>query len=498
MPPKYKEYQNKYVPRQNKIGDYEPYDFDPDAYPDEPSDNLKLRQYISELEPYVKHLLESARLRQLHFERTIEARGVEEEGRHRHFRIQFGLIADLAQEKLCHYNTVYGAKLEERALIREKWREVKRAKGAKIDYEAQSTETSCRRRNVAPPRVTRKMVEQRKREREQEQKMREERDNTMFREETKRNQQEEALFRAVMPSEITVGPGCEFWSKIQMELTDSLSCVDTDNGRVLQTLQHIGEGPFVYVCKIPEIPEELSGLPMDYAECVMQQWRPTNVLEKEITFLTAAPSFIIPFLLSIASIGAETNRFTTMQRRQESVIWMTPIFCALASLSFQQVSDAFELYFQDVSKNVPGNGDVLDTVASSTSDSSEESDTNDVCVCCESCGRNQKVLPKEVRALNDALEFLKRMWTTSITHAWCKELTSIAQLVRKGKNDEARSYFQSYAHKVNTAIPRPMIGTKIAKEYLTVAAPWIEKELIKVRQTLRRYQKAGKLPRYAK
>ena len=68
----YKRYQNKYLPQCQTVEGYESPDFDIAAYPDYNDKLGKLEIYLSELKPYVKHLVRAAKLRQQYHEECIK------------------------------------------------------------------------------------------------------------------------------------------------------------------------------------------------------------------------------------------------------------------------------------------------------------------------------------------------------------------------------------------------------------------------------------------
>ncbi len=466
--PNYKGYQNKYIPYCKNIGDYEPYDFDPDAYPGESGQQSKLKQYLGELEPYVCHLREAARQRELHYERQILGRGRLEDERHRYFRIQFTLIADLAAEKLCHYNTIFCAKLEEREQLREKWREIRRLKAAKIDYEARNLQPPPQRKHrrgtvIKPPRVTNRMREERAKEREEERKMRLERENAIFDEATEHNKWEQAKVDSIAATlEMTPIAHAQFWDTLCKELS-----YETKNptGQILHCLKQwcdVKSEPgccrafFVDPGGIPDMPfEGALELVTNYAMSLLESTRPAHAVACEIAFLSQAKRFPAALVYAVAEIAIRTGRLKGILQGEESIWWFSPVLYALEMVPFEYLCK------------------ILDQVVRTTTQNS----------------RMEKCKLIDAREVSD---FFKQIWRSSFAFVRMQRLLTIELLIRSGNAEGARIAFPAVRSAL-TAIPLPRLRDGVSVQYMEVL--FYEKELNKAKETIWRYQKDGRLPK---
>jgi len=434
MPLKYKEYQNKHVPYCSTIGDYLPPDFDEDTYPDLATYEAKLGKYLEELRPYVHHLQESVRLRQLHYERQIEARGLEEELGHRHFRLEFTKVVQEAVDTLSHWNTIQCANLQERQRKQEAWQELKMRRRAKIDCEA--SVAKCK--NELRPRITQKMQQAMEKERQLQRAMRAAENEEAVESALARAKQESLERESLMslPFKTAIN-GKEFWNTIDKELRDLPQTVLPSIG------DKISDEAFLLSRGIPCFTvESTMDVTEQYARCVMEMSRPVCVLVTELALLSEAQGFAKAVLSHFVMIATTKSLVCLLEGEAWDAI--LPVLCRFPITELESL-------------------------------------LRDLSGLRKSCGHDDE-------GIRAGTGFLTALWCESIGWRRFWALQTLIHLVESKEVEKARKLFPLFAGFVKTPLPVPK-----AKGY-RIRGRWCEKYQL-VKSKIVRYQQCGKLPR---
>jgi hypothetical protein len=437
MPPKYKEYQNKYIPYHPTSGDYIPPDFDADAYPDQATYEAKLQAYLEELKPYVHHLQESVRLRQLHFERQLYQHGIEEEPGHRYFRLEFTKVAQEAVDTLNHWNTIHCMNQLERQQRRDNWHELKMRRRARIDYDAKNVDIKCKKNNYIQPRVTHQMKHKIDKEKELQRTLRAHVNEKALETALTQANQKALELCSLIPK--VLNPCCShcFWSQILEDLKE----LPKEHLPSLQMLfENMSQTGFGTTHGIPPLLPEFTNIAHQYAWSVLERKRPPIIIAEELSVLSRASDFsqhFLDFFINLAS-PSEVLGGT----------WTIPIMTVLCRYSFHDLNE----YFLQKGK----------------------------------CTANQKK--------KNVCEMLKLLWRESIAFDRVNVLELVIEMVRKNQLEDARKIFAMYTHYVKDPLPLPRIGKRIQTRYQRVEN-WALQQLQRAKDKIHQYQKCGKLPK---
>ena len=162
----YKAYHYAHLPWFETLSEYEPAEFEEEAYAEHYGYNQKLRCYLDEMEVYVKHLCEAARLRELDYERRFKDVGRDECPEHRHWRVNFTAMTQQAQEKLRYWNSVYHSRVNKTKRRKQRTKLIREMYTQSIDVHAVNTDHVEGKENVVnPPRLSKKTQDQRLKDR---------------------------------------------------------------------------------------------------------------------------------------------------------------------------------------------------------------------------------------------------------------------------------------------------------------------------------------------
>lgn len=107
----YKTYQIKNLPNVKRISGLWVPNFHKSNYPN--LDEISgIKQYLNDLEPYLKVITKASRLRQLHYDNWIKNKTIEDDG-HKYWRIELNKIAHDAQEKYAYWKSVHDKLLDD-------------------------------------------------------------------------------------------------------------------------------------------------------------------------------------------------------------------------------------------------------------------------------------------------------------------------------------------------------------------------------------------------